>query len=383
MKQPFLVGLASCALILASCGGGGGGGGSTPTSSLLSPASVLGTVPGTRIEAFGDNGSYYVISSTHNGTGEHPFQLDLPPGIGFRIVMITNEGTREQVVTPIAFRDSSGRVLSRLAVNSGERIDLGHVPLRMSRNEAAAEDLDGDGVLDSPMVLDDVGANNPLAQSDSDDDDIDDYNDPDHGGYHYGDDTRDPQDHDDDGVPNVYDDDHVAAANDTDGDGLPDSVDANPRNDENHGNDELEGDCDNDGYHDEDQDHDGFYDDDGDRDGYHDDDLDHDGRHDDDGEEDSDDDHGDSGSCGGLQSPAPVPEPTPTPDPTPDPNPTPLAGQALYNTNCLGCHSNPGRFAGISAAAISAAIAGVPGMNSLSTLSAEEIQAIADYLATQ
>ena len=123
MTQPFLVGLASCALILASCGGGGGGG-STPTSSLLSPASVLGTVPGTRIEAFGDNGSYYVISSTHNGTGEHPFQLDLPPGIGFRIVMITNEGTPEEVVTPIAFRDSSGRVLSRLAVNSGERIDL-------------------------------------------------------------------------------------------------------------------------------------------------------------------------------------------------------------------------------------------------------------------
>ena len=77
MTQPFLVGLASCALVLASCGGascGGGGGGSTPTSSLLSPASVLGTVPGTRIEAFGDNGSYYVISSTHNGTGEHPFQ---------------------------------------------------------------------------------------------------------------------------------------------------------------------------------------------------------------------------------------------------------------------------------------------------------------------
>ena len=383
MKKTFLVGLAFCALFLASCVGGGGG--CSPTSSLLSRASVLGTVPGTRIEAFGDNGSYYVISSTHNGTGEHPFQLDLPPGIGFRIVMITNEGTPEQVVTPIAFRDSSGRVLSRLVLDPDDRIDLGYVPLRMGRNEAAAEDMDGDGVLDAPMVLDDVGANNPLAQSDSDNDDIDDYNDPDHGGYHYDDDTHDPQDEDDDGVPNVYDDDYVAAANDTDGDGLPDSVDANPRNDENHGNDELEGDCDDDGYHDEDRDHDGFYDDDGDRDGYHDDDLDHDGRHDDDGEEDADDDGGDSRSCGGLQSPAPVPAPTPTPDPTTlsDPNLIPLYGQALYNVNCGSCHSNPGRFAGISASGISSAITGVQSMNSLSTLGAEEILAIADYLATQ
>jgi hypothetical protein len=36
----------------------------------VSPSSILGTVPGTRIEAFGDNGSYYVISSTDDGTRE-------------------------------------------------------------------------------------------------------------------------------------------------------------------------------------------------------------------------------------------------------------------------------------------------------------------------
>lgn len=281
------------------------------------------------------------------------------------------------MVTPIAFRDSAGKVRSRLALGSGNRIDLGHVPLHMGRNAAAAEDRDDDGVIDSPMVLDDVGANNPLAQSDTDEDDVDDYNDPDHGGYHY-DDTPDPQDHDDDGVPNVYDDDHVASSNDTDGDGLPDSVDANPRNEENHDNHELEGDCDNDGYHDEDHDHDGFYDDDDDRDGYHDDDRDQDGRHDDDNDDDR--------SCTGGASPTPTPgltpTPTPAPTPTPTPTPTPIAGQALYSANCIGCHSNPARFAGISAAGIEAAIVGVGSMNSLSTLSAQQVQAIADYLAT-
>jgi hypothetical protein len=95
-----------------------------------------------RIEAFGDNGSYHVISSTDDGTSEHPFELELPPGIGFRMVMSTYEGTPEQVVMPIAFRDSTGNIRSRLVLGSGKRIDLGHVPLHMSRNSAAAEDRD-------------------------------------------------------------------------------------------------------------------------------------------------------------------------------------------------------------------------------------------------
>jgi cytochrome c5 len=390
MYQHWRTGILSCALLLGACGGGSGDGGSS--TSVAPSASIEGTVPGTRIEAFADNGAYYAVSSQDDGSSAHPFRIQMPPGLGVRLAMVTNEGSVEQVVTPIAFRDATGRVRSRLVLRAGDSIDLGHVPLRMSRNEAAAEDLDGDGVLDSPMVLDDVGARNPLAQCDTDGDGLDDYNDPDHGGYEYAARTRDPQDLDDDGVPNAYDDDYLPGSDDSDRDGLPDPIDVNPRN-ETGRNGTLSGDCDGDGYHDQDRDHDGFYDDDADRDGYHDDDLDHDGRH------DSDEDGDDSDStCGGTTlapapQPTPAPEPTPSPDPapapspdpapTPSPDPTPLDGQALYGANCSGCHSNPARFAGVPASGIASAIASVSAMSGLSGLSAQEIQAIADYLATQ
>jgi len=179
-----------------------------------------------------------------------------------------------------------------MLMGAGDHIDLGHVPLHMGRNAAAADDQDNDGVLDDPMVLDDVGANNPLSQCDADKDGIDDWNDPDHGGYHYDDQSEDPQDHDDDGIPNTYDDHHTARADDSDEDGLPDTVDANRYNEADHDNDDLQHDCNQDGYNDEDNDHDGFHDDDHDRDGYHDDDLDHDGDHDSDDDNDDDQEGG-------------------------------------------------------------------------------------------
>mgnify|MGYP000290700106 CR=1 FL=1 len=51
-----------------------------------------------------------------------------------------------------------------------------------------------------------TGAGPPeLRQYDADDDGLDDWNDPDHGGYHYDDNTPDPLDHDGDGVPNCND----------------------------------------------------------------------------------------------------------------------------------------------------------------------------------
>ena len=364
MYQRRLISLAVLAIIQSGCSGGSGG------SASLPGASVSGTVPGTVIEAFGDNGSYYAVSSKDDGTAKHPFTLNAPANVGFHMVMVTGEGTPEKVVTPIGFRDSSGRVRTRLVLDNGEKIELGHIPLHMSRNEAADDDLDDDGVLDHPLILDDVGAGNPLSQSDVDDDGINDWDDHDHGGYHYGSGTVDPLDHDDDGVPNVYDDDHVHRSDDRDNDGLPDHIDANPDNDPNHGNDALDDDCDDDGYNDEDHDHDGFHDDDDDRDGYHDDDHDHDGDHDSDDDDDEDDE---AHNCGGNPGTTP---------PAPDLPPAGLDGQTLYINNCTGsgCHSTSGK-RGSTATQITTAINNnIGGMGSIN-LTQEEIQAIANYLA--
>jgi cytochrome c553 len=382
MEKGLTLTIVTLALVQAACGGGGSGS-STSVSPSATGASIAGTVPGTLIEAFGDNGSYHAVDSSDNGTARHPFQLQLPAGVGFHLVMTTNDGTPDEVVTPIGFRDSSGRVRTRLMVNDGETVDLGHVPLPMGRNAAATDDRDNDGVLDSPMILDDVGASNPLSQADADNDGMDDWDDPDHGGYHYADHIKDPQDHDDDGIPNSYDHDHQARSDDSDADGLPDSVDANRHNERDHANDDLGEDCDHDGYNDDDHDRDGFHDDDGDRDGYHDDDLDHDGHHD--GEDDHED-RDNTGSCSGAPTPT---QPTPTqpapiqtaptqPAPTQAPGPD---GQALYTSFCARCHGPTG-VRGSSASAISSAIAGdVGGMGSLSSLTSAEIQAIASYLA--
>lgn len=375
MHQRRLISIAVLTILQSACGSDGGSG-----SASLTGASVSGTVPGTVIEAYGDNGSYYAAKSNDDGTAAHPFTLGVPAHMGFHMAMVTGEGTPDEVVTPIGFRDSSGKVRTRLMLDHGEQIELGHVPLHMSRNEAADDDLDDDGVLDQPLVLDDVGAGNPLSQSDVDDDGINDWDDDDHGGYHYDSSMVDPQDHDDDGVPNVYDHDHAQHSNDRDGDGLPDHIDANPDNDPDHGNDALEGDCDADGYHDEDHDHDGYYDDDEDRDGYHDDDYDHDGDHDSDHDDDGVDDDEDHDSCGGnVGTTPPAPDQPPVVPPAPGPG---LDGQALYLNNCTGsgCHSPTG-MRGRTASQITNAINSNRGGMGGIALTPEEIQAIADYLA--
>ncbi len=293
MKHHRLIAISVLAILQAACGGGGGSSGTSQPTAVLS-----GTVPGTLIEAFGDNGSYYAVNSTDNGTSRHPFTLQLPAGVGFRLVMTTNEGTPQEVVTPLGFRDPSNRLRTRLVLGANDQVDLGHVPLYMSRNEAAAQDLNGDGVLDAPLALDDMGANNPLLYSDADNDGVDDWDDSDHGGYAYGAGVRDPQDQDGDGIPNRYDPDYNPSADDPDRDGLPTHVDANPRNDRSVAVQTLAFDSNGDGYLDDDLDHDGFHDDDLNRDGYHDDDLNHDGYHDDDRNHDGKHDEGDDDGNG-------------------------------------------------------------------------------------
>jgi len=75
---------------------------------------------------------------------------------------------------------------------------------------------------------------------------------------------------------------------------------------------------------------------------------------------------------------------TVTPPPPPPPPPGPIDGAASYDTNCGSCHGfgTATTKPGASVARIDAGIATVPSMASLSVLSTEEIQAIADFLAT-
>ena len=282
--KPLSVAIAS--LLLVACGSSGDG----STAITAGTATISGTVPGTMIEAFADNGGYYVTHSTNNGTSEHPFNLEIPAGMGIRLVMTTNEGTAEEVMSPIGFRDNTAQEHTRIVLGEDDIIEIGHVPLAMSRAQAASDvdgdgdndDIDNDGVLDSPFMLDD--SQSPLAHADADTDGMNDFDDPDHGGYQYSVGDQDPLDHDNDGVPNTIDPDYMPAVGftDSDRDGLHDDTnDMNPGNIEGMNSrfiDDLQGY----GYHQDDVNHDGFHDDDVNRDGFHEDDLNHDGFHDDD-----------------------------------------------------------------------------------------------------
>ena len=62
-------------------------------------------------------------------------------------------------------------------------------------------------------------------------------------------------------------------------------------------------------------------------------------------------------------------------------NASAVQGEVLYNQHCIACHADPSQLAQRSVAQIEAAISSVPAMQSIS-LSAEELQYVADYLAT-
>ena len=274
MKKTLLTSIIVTNLALLSACGGGGSTASTSTSTSTAAnagVTVKGSVPGTLIEAFCDNGAYYAVNSTQNGTSRHPFEITLPANMGCNLVMTTNENDpANSVVTPIGFIDAtSGQLLPRISAASGVVIDLDFVSLFTSRVDAAGSDANGDGVIDS---LYDVGEHSELTVQaattalDSDGDGI----------------IEPYDDEDDDGVINRDDADYAQAhASDADHDGLSDAVDVNPDNDRNASNTYPASlDQNSDGYLDDDKNKDGFHDDDLNKDGFHDDDLNHDGQHD-------------------------------------------------------------------------------------------------------
>jgi hypothetical protein len=93
MKYLYLVLIT---VFLSSCGGG-----TSNTSTTIPNFNISGTVPGTIIEAYGDNGSYYKTTSNHNNSGMHPFILSLKAGVNYSLFMTVNEDTAEAITTPI------------------------------------------------------------------------------------------------------------------------------------------------------------------------------------------------------------------------------------------------------------------------------------------
>lgn len=170
--------------LMVGCGGGG-------TSTSSSNAKITGTVPGTLIEAFCDNNYYAQVTSTNNGTNQHPFEIEVPKNTNCRLVMTTNENDpANRVITEIAFSNGSTIVLNA-------DVDLGNIPLEISYHNA--EDKDGDHIVDTPLNVNPNGANtnNTPVQDDNGNGMIDAYD-----------------DDDDDNIPNAYeDDDHNGTPN--------------------------------------------------------------------------------------------------------------------------------------------------------------------------
>jgi len=216
-------------LLLAGCGSGG----MLADGGIIGTGTIVGTVPGTRIEAYLENGDYFETHSEINDTDKHPFLLELPAEVGFYLVMIMNEDSENEVILPIGFQGNNGELLARIILTTGQEIDLGHIPLYRNCSEVPPDsDPDADCILDKPFILNEnQGSKNPLREMDADNDGLNDYEDPDHGyGQQNGWQFRDPQDHDNDRVPNFYDLNFSPGSNDLDGDGINDDQDENPSN---------------------------------------------------------------------------------------------------------------------------------------------------------
>ncbi|MCF6244909.1 MAG: hypothetical protein L3J43_07710 [Sulfurovum sp.] len=284
----------------------GCGGGSSDTTAAVATAKISGTVPGTLIEAFCEDGTYVQVASTQNGTNQHPFELNIPQNTNCKLVMTTNENNdTTRVITPIGF--INGTTTGSTITMNGD-INFFHIPLELDYNNA--NDADGDHVIDQPLQVDlnnstNIGINNTSVYDTDKNGHIDAYDDDDNDGR-----VNAYEDDDNDGTENIHDDDN---------DDKPDYLEDNDKDGElNHRDDD-----DDNGHADytEDTDDDGIpnhIDDDDDNDGI----------------EDDDDDYTPSGGM-----------PTPTPTST---MPTAKMFSAdvmpILNSNCKSCHGSAGNF---------------------------------------
>ena len=251
-------------LLFIGCGSGSSSSVDGVTQEISTTSLIRGTVPGTLIEVFCEDGSYYSVNSTQNDTNEHPFEIEIPKELSCRLVMTTNENNESaKIVTPIGIITPDGN--GTLFRATSDIIDLGYVDLAMNREDI--NDTNGDGVSDDileinidnqemvyvylendPMDSDNDGLLNVYENDDNDTKSNYDDNDDDNDGI----DDNEDNDQNNDGIND----------NDLDGDGISNDKD---KDDDNDGiNDDVDPDDDNDGINDDvdpDDDNDGIDDD--------------------------------------------------------------------------------------------------------------------------
>ena len=220
MKRAILLSLIAAPFIMVGCGGG------SSSSSTATLAKITGTVPGTLIEAFCADGTYAQVTSTQNGTTQHPFEISVPQNVECRLVMTTNENDPvNRIITPIGFATATA---TGLTVSLNQDLNLGHVPLPLDPNTVTTNNQ----VVVDPLLVDinstTSTVNNAPIYDNNSNGIIDAYED------HNGNGRPDAYDDDDgDGIDNLHDDD--------DDDGRPNHID-----DENDSNDDNKDSSDND-----------------------------------------------------------------------------------------------------------------------------------------
>lgn len=180
---------------------------------------LKGTVPGTLIEAYCEDGSYHYVNSLANETGKHPFLLSLPKWLNCHLIMTTNENDiSAKVITPIRFVSIGAN--STVFKGVADTADLGYVALALTRADII--DLNGDGVSDINLEVNTTDGALVLVTL-----------------------AVDPLDDDNDGIINVYEDDDNDGLNnkdddDDDNDGINDDDDDGIADDEDDNEEESE-----------------------------------------------------------------------------------------------------------------------------------------------
>jgi hypothetical protein len=181
---------------------------------------VSGTVPGTIIEAFCKDGSYYKVSSTKNDSIEHPFSLTIPTNKNCKLVMTTNEDDPDiakRIVTPITLSDGS---TTSTYFEIEDNVHIGHINLAVSGVNGVQVPLQVN-ISEERMKINKFSYD-PL---DKDNDGIPNiYEDDDNDGIY----NKDDDDDDNDGIADKLDSDYEK---DSDGDGIENEYDKDDDND--------------------------------------------------------------------------------------------------------------------------------------------------------